>query len=1162
MKLRKIFATALACVMTASAMSFTAFTSAQSADSGVLTIHYSKIQKNNVNGKKHAVISASEDKDMGSVIKIEPIPSTSEAGAAAVDGYSIDNLGIDMTRYNYLTVEYKLVTNAPVSVKPYFNFHPGPGKSITKRVTVRCGENLVKNEWSKFTVNIGTGLKPVIAEGAKNLSQIHFLPFGDYPPSMFNEGDCMLIRNFIFSEENPNPNALHQISFESGAGTAEGTAPANMEGKSGDKITLPEIPFTIKGLEAAGWYNEADGILYQPGDTYTIGESGTSFVVRWVTIFVPEDFVELDFVNYSNGVCNGENTAKLNKVEIDGMSAIEIVPNPAYEKNGASGTIILDGWSYGGAKINLNGYSTLMILYKYVTDTPVAGAKAKFNIMKQNTFKGHSYLVSRENFVANRWALTSFDLTVGKEKKIEGVDPVIMQAHVIPLGDTAVKNLNENDRIYVAKIYAIPEASTASGYHDSYINGYADGTFGVNGNMTRAEACTIVARLCAGGDDKVPADKTTAFSDVLPADWYHKYVSYVESLGYLKSYSGEFKPNQAITRAEFVELVYNMGLLSDNGKNGTFTDVPADHARAEVVSAAGKAGLVNGYDNGDGTFSFKPDNTITRAEVVKVINNAYGRAPSAQGISASSKKLFSDVTEEHWAFADIIDASVGHISYYNEDGKEVWKKKFIEDSGDEDFTPDYDAGTKKMEETSALIDKRIEEIKNAPDSAVSVKGKTYYVSASGSDDNDGLSADKPFATAKKAGSVAREGDAVLFNRGDMWREPWAAVANVSYGAYGEGEKPIFNGNILGDLADESRWTLLEGTTNIWALGDKVNDVGNVIINGGEKTLTKVMPRIVAGKYQLNNKDVEIKDMLTANETFVIAYGTVNTDGADVTTRNSTLYVRCDEGNPGKVYDSVEIAQRSSIISAKTGNTFENLKLIYTGGHAISMGTVNNVTFRNLEIGWIGGSAQHYSKGNMTRYGNGIEVYGGCNGFTIDSCYIYQCYDAGITHQYSAGGAGMIIQQNVYFKNNVIDKCIYNIEYFIGAGDTASVERYMKNINYTDNLLARSGEGWGHDPSRSASIKGWELSYNRAEEFRIENNTFFMDKVNACDIGANSAVWLPVLKGNTYIQRYGNTFTKMGANGSTQYNFNGTAVDALEKIGETEAKLYYVPADVK
>jgi hypothetical protein len=87
--------------------------------------------------------------------------------------------------------------------------------------------------------------------------------------------------------------------------------------------------------------------------------------------------------------------------------------------------------------------------------------------------------------------------------------------------------------------------------------------------------------------------------------------------------------------------------------------------------------------------------------------------------------------------------------------------------------------------------------------------------------------------------------------------------------------------------------------------------------------------------------------------------------------------------------------------------------------------------------------------------------------------------------------------------------------------------------------------------------GWEMSYNEAYDFTIEGNIFYLDKVNACVIGASSGAWLPTFKNNVYIQRYGNTFTKIGANGSTQYKFNGKAAESLDAIGETGYELYYV-----
>ena len=115
--------------------------------------------------------------------------------------------------------------------------------------------------------------------------------------------------------------------------------------------------------------------------------------------------------------------------------------------------------------------------------------------------------------------------------------------------------------------------------------------------------------------------KATAFTDLNKNAWYYKYVTYLESIGYLKSYTGEFKPDQKITRAEFVELVYNMGKISGGDKIVSFKDVPADHPRYNVIMAAAKAGLVNGKS----ADTFDPDGDIKRSEVVKVLCIALGR---------------------------------------------------------------------------------------------------------------------------------------------------------------------------------------------------------------------------------------------------------------------------------------------------------------------------------------------------------------------------------------------------------------------------------------------------------------------------------------------------------------------------------------------------------
>ncbi len=1153
MKMRKILSGILAVLMTVTAISFTvAAQETQESSPDELVISYTKIQKGNVDRKIKANVDATAtDPEKGNVVKISPIPDTAEAGGVNIDGYGLASHKIDVSKYNYLSVDVFVSAKESVisEIKPHINFLPGSDKVFARAVSVQSNETLVPGTWMTLTFNIGGKLKPALNADKQYLSQIHFYVFGNTTPASFSAEDYMLVGNFKFSVKNPNGDVYYTATFENGDENAVGTAPEPIKRLFDEEFVLPQIPFTNGDKEPLGWLPEAGSKALQPGDTYRMPEKDTKFTVLWKDEFKVENIIELNFPAYCNGICDNKGTALLETIDYEGYSVVEVTP----VTSSTNGAINLDGWSYTGANISAEAYKTILVLYKYVSDKPVTG-KQNLNVMKSTTFAKATSMKSREDIIANRWAVSSYDLQAIIPNFATGVEPIIRQMHFYPLGGNKVETLDPNDRVYVAKMYVIPEASTSASLHESFMKGYEDGTFGVSGNMTRAEACTIVARLMAGGDENVPTGNTSAFADVTADQWYYKYVAFVESLGYLGSYSGNFLPNQAITRAEFVELVYNMGLLADAGKNGVFTDVPADHARANVIAAAGKAGLVNGYDNGDGTFSFKPDNTITRAEVVKVINNAYGKKPSAEGIFEKYKNIFSDVTPDHWAYADILDAATGHISYVDENGVERWLVLSGAGAVAEDFDPDFEAGTAKVAEVNALFDKRVAEIRNTPNTKFDITGTTYYVSASGSDSNDGKSPEKPFATATKATLTANAGDLVLFKRGDMWRERWQTKSGVTYSAYGEGAKPLFNGNLYGDVADESLWTLVPGTNNIWKFAKTTNDIGNIVVNGND-TIEKIVPTVKDGKLFVNSVEFDPATAFVKNKYFISAYGTINGDSPNLDS-NAALYVRCDEGNPGKVYNSIELCPRGHIISVKNDVTMDNIAILYTGSHGYTMGTVKNVRFQNLEIGYIGGTAQNYKNGKMTRFGNGIEVYGGCDGFYIDNCFVYQCYDAGITNQLSSGGVNDCIEQNVYFTNNVIDRCIYNIEYFMGKGDAEHVVRLLKNVEYSGNLLTRSGWGWGMDPSRSASIKGWD-HFNRSENFVIKDNIFFLDRINACDLGASLSAWLPKLENNTYVQKYGNTLSRVGA----QISMNGSAAENLaNKHGEKNAKLFYVSAE--
>ncbi|RXZ79407.1 hypothetical protein EBB07_22775 [Paenibacillaceae bacterium] len=141
-----------------------------------------------------------------------------------------------------------------------------------------------------------------------------------------------------------------------------------------------------------------------------------------------------------------------------------------------------------------------------------------------------------------------------------------------------------------------------------FISGYADGTFRPNQPITRAEWMKLVNRLF--GYDK---QGDTFFVDVHATDWFSSDVSAAARAGYISGYAdGTMRPNHSLTREEAAVILSRLGQLRDDiAAADRFTDSIAAWSRGSVGAVA-VAGLMSGYP--DGTFS--PANPLTRAEAV------------------------------------------------------------------------------------------------------------------------------------------------------------------------------------------------------------------------------------------------------------------------------------------------------------------------------------------------------------------------------------------------------------------------------------------------------------------------------------------------------------------------------------------------------------------
>ncbi len=202
----------------------------------------------------------------------------------------------------------------------------------------------------------------------------------------------------------------------------------------------------------------------------------------------------------------------------------------------------------------------------------------------------------------------------------------------------------------------------SNGENVAYINGYENNLFKPNNNMTKAEACVIFARLLTQ-KQTIPSGYKTRFTDVKEGDWYYNAIAYLDETGYFYTTSGDkYNPNDKITRAEFVELAYfTSNLKAENSIS--FNDVTPDNKYHDAIMAAAASGLVNGY--GDG--SFKPNATITRAEVVTVINRLISLTANEKTVSKKYlSKIFSDISG-HWAEYQILMAANDKVrSTYSE----------------------------------------------------------------------------------------------------------------------------------------------------------------------------------------------------------------------------------------------------------------------------------------------------------------------------------------------------------------------------------------------------------------------------------------------------------------------------------------------------------------
>ena len=208
--------------------------------------------------------------------------------------------------------------------------------------------------------------------------------------------------------------------------------------------------------------------------------------------------------------------------------------------------------------------------------------------------------------------------------------------------------------------------------HYAYIVGYEDGSVQPEGDITRAEVATIFFRLLTDESRNEYWSQTNPYSDVSADDWFNNAVSTLTNAGVLDGYEdGTFKPNGNITRAEFATITARFFEATYDGEN-LFPDIEG-HWAQDYINEAANAGIVNGYEDG----TFRPQQYITRAEAVTMVNRTIERHPDADHL-LDDMIVWPDNPETAWYYEQIQEATNSHEYTMNTDDEqnpyEIWTK--------------------------------------------------------------------------------------------------------------------------------------------------------------------------------------------------------------------------------------------------------------------------------------------------------------------------------------------------------------------------------------------------------------------------------------------------------------------------------------------------------
>lgn len=452
---------------------------------------------------------------------------------------------------------------------------------------------------------------------------------------------------------------------------------------------------------------------------------------------------------------------------------------------------------------------------------------------------------------------------------------------------------------------------------------------------------------------------------------------------------------------------------------------------------------------------------------------------------------------------------------------------------------------------------------------VSYTGTAYYVSNSGSDGSDGKSPSTAWATIQKvvnAGTdgTLKPGDAVFFERGGLWRgEVLYCAEGVTYSAYGAGDKPKIYGSEE-DYSGAEKWTLWydQGGVKIWKLYRDVTQVGNIVFDGGESYATRVYSYYNGKEWVVSSEDQRPFDVVERLKQDLTFYSTFDLSkeqykayvsqfgeplSADQIGDAGALYLRCDSGNPGELYQEIEFHQAlkemgyMGLVTPAGNNTIDNLCIKYCIVNGIAIygsdranSDNNGNVIQNCEIAWTGGSQHELNRaeGDVMVCGEGIVWKTDNNQFLHN--YVYQACCAGFVSEFVENEwvPGVTCSGTV-ISGNVVEKCQDTFWFWDNGGSVLYPGIvFWDNTSITDNYVMNMGYGWSGDsrflfpenPTNTYHKYGESFAFHIGgaasgiRNMRVSNNVFYLTAGGNLISHSVFEDWdRLIFHGNTYVE---------------------------------------------